>query len=69
MDKSSKIILNEMKTLIKQEGTQTAAASKLGVGLAYFNDILNGRRKISSTIARKFGYDWQLVKIDSVKVP
>jgi len=53
---SNEKALELLRQIIKQEGSQLAAARKLDVSPAYLSDILNGNRSISDQVARKLGY-------------
>lgn len=44
-----------LMALVKQHGTQHAAAKALGVGDVYVSDLLNGRRKFSDEMLAKLG--------------
>lgn len=45
--------------MIDQEGSQKAAAAKLGVSAAYLNDVLQGNRKIGKKILGALGLEVQ----------
>ncbi|HND49868.1 MAG TPA: helix-turn-helix transcriptional regulator [Anaerolineales bacterium] len=48
--------LNLIRSMVKQHGTQTAAARELGITAVYMSDILAGKSAISDNVARKLGY-------------
>lgn len=42
--------------IVDEEGSQSAAANRLGISAAYLSDILSGARSISDKVANKLGY-------------
>lgn len=59
MDKTT--ILKMLQRLVKERGSQKAAAESIGVKPSYFNDVLQGRREpgpaILSALGLKKGYE------------
>lgn len=49
-------MVEELRKLQAAEGSQRAAAEKLGVTASYFSYLLSGRKLISENVARKMGY-------------
>jgi plasmid maintenance system antidote protein VapI len=49
-------ILAIVQEMAKKWDTQKALADHLKISNAYLNDILHGRRDISTAIARRLGY-------------
>ena len=45
--------LELIRSIVKEEGTQFAAAKRLDVSPMYLSDILNGKRAISDNVARR----------------
>lgn len=45
-----------IRNIVKEEGSQTGAAKRLGIAVSYLSDILNGNRNVSEKIAKKLGY-------------
>lgn len=41
---------------VKAHGSQIKTAKELDIAPAYLSDILNGRRDVSDSVARKLGY-------------
>ena len=48
--------LELIKDMVKEKGSQVAAAKELNISPAYLADILNGNRSISESVAQKLGY-------------
>ena len=46
-----------LAAVIRQAGSQRAAARSLGVSAAYLNDVLRGRRAVSARLARALGLE------------
>ena len=44
-----------LERLVRDLGSQRAAAQSLGIGPSYFGDLLRGRRDCSLTVLRKLG--------------
>lgn len=44
-----------LERLVRDLGSQRAAAQSLGIGASYFNDLLRGRRDCSLEVLRKLG--------------
>lgn len=49
----------KLLTACRYEGSQRAAARKLGVSAPYLNDVLNGKREPGDKIANALG--WQRI--------
>lgn len=47
--------LTLLKRGVKRAGSQTAYARELDLSLAYLNDLLHGRRKVSAKVAKRLG--------------
>jgi DNA-binding transcriptional regulator YdaS (Cro superfamily) len=45
----------KLRALIAEQGSQQAAAKRLGVSGAYVNDLLHGRREFSDRMLKKLG--------------
>ena len=52
-----------IKKLIEQEGTQTAAAAKMGIVPPYVNDLLKGKRDPGPEVLGFFGLEKKIVYI------
>jgi DNA-binding phage protein len=48
-------VVDLLKAAVKREGGQTAFAKRHGVNRTELNSILNGRRRISSSVAKALG--------------
>lgn len=48
--------LNDLKKRISKYGDQTLVADDLGISKQLINDVLSGRRCISTQLAKKLGY-------------
>ena len=44
-----------LERLVRDLGSQRAAAQSLGIGASYFGDLLRGRRDCSLVVLRKLG--------------
>jgi plasmid maintenance system antidote protein VapI len=49
-------VVERIKAIVTEEGSQTNAAYKLGFSAAYLSDVLAGRRNVSAAMAKKLGY-------------
>jgi len=47
--------LDRLRKGVQQAGSQKAYAKELGISLAYLNDVLHGRRKVSAQLAQRIG--------------
>ena len=47
---------NALRRLIRELGSQKAAAEKLGFTPQFINDVLRGRREMTEALASKLGY-------------
>jgi len=54
--------LSALKRLVKETGTQAAAAKQLDITQQYLCDLLRGRRGFSDAVASKLGYQRVWVK-------
>jgi hypothetical protein len=45
-----------LRKLVKECGSQKAAARKLRISAQYLNDVLQGRREMSEALASKLGF-------------
>lgn len=52
-----------IRDLIKQEGTQTAAAAKLGIVPPYLSDLLRGKRDPGPEVLSFFGLEKKIIYI------
>jgi hypothetical protein len=52
-----------LKRLVRECGTQAAAADKLEITQQYLCDLLRGRRGFSDAVANKLGYERVWVKL------
>ena len=59
----------ELEGLIAKEGSQRAAADKLGTSPAVINDIVLGRRNISRFVLSKLGYERVTIHVKTDKLP
>lgn len=48
--------LEMIRRIVTDEGSQTEAAKRLDISVAYLRDILSGNRPVSDRVARKLGY-------------
>lgn len=56
--------VNELiRDLVKQEGTQTAAAAKLGIVSSYMSDLLKGKRDPGPEVLKFFGLEKKIIYI------
>ena len=53
---SEEAALDLIIDIVDEEGSQYAAAERLGISPAYLSDILSGARSISDKVANKLGY-------------
>ena len=49
-------ILEIIRAMVRDWGSQKQVASHLQISNAYISDILNGARDVSDTVARRLGY-------------
>lgn len=47
---------NALRRLIRELGSQKAAAKRLGFTPQFINDVLQGRREMTEALASKLGY-------------
>lgn len=59
----------ELEGLIAKEGSQRAAADKLGTSPSVINDIVLGRRNISRSVLSKLGYERVTIHVKTDKLP
>lgn len=45
-----------LRTLVRELGSQKAAAKKLGFTPSFINDVLQGRREMTEALAVKLGF-------------
>jgi len=45
-----------IRKIVKEKGSQVAAAKHLNISPAYLGDILKGARPVSGQVARKLGF-------------
>tara|TARA_R110000787_G_scaffold67053_1_gene150295 strand:+ start:797 stop:1000 length:204 start_codon:yes stop_codon:yes gene_type:complete len=45
----------QLERLVRECGSQAAAAAALGIGATYFGDLLRGHRNVSDAILRRLG--------------
>ncbi len=45
-----------LRRLIREVGSQKAAAKKLGCSPQFINDVLQGRREMTETLAARLGF-------------
>lgn len=50
-------IIQLMRALADERGSQTAAAKEIGITLAYFNDVIQGRKDPGPSILQHFGVE------------
>ena len=51
-----KEMVRMLKEYIKERGTQRVAAMDLGISPAFLSDMILGKREVSDSVARKFGF-------------
>ena len=56
MDNLENPVLEKIKSMVDEVGSQVEVAKQLCISTPYLNDILKGKRPISETVARKLGY-------------
>lgn len=49
-------MIDKLREVVKDEGSQFAAAQALDISPAYLSDILTGKRKVSDRLARRLGF-------------
>jgi transcriptional regulator with XRE-family HTH domain len=49
-------VIEKLKELVKQDGSQQKVSDRLDISLSYLSLILAGKREISDNLARKLGY-------------
>lgn len=49
-------MIDKLREVVKDEGSQFAAAQSLDISPAYLSDILTGKRKVSDRLARRLGF-------------
>lgn len=54
-------VMRAIEGLVKLTGSQKEAAKTLGVSPQYLSDILRGRREISDVVARRLGFNREVV--------
>jgi len=50
-------LLNHLKKLVEEAGTQKELASRLGVSLAYLNDVMLGRKEPGKKLLAALGVE------------
>ena len=45
-----------LRTLVRELGSQKAAAKRLGFTASFINDVLQGRREMTEALAAKLGF-------------
>jgi plasmid maintenance system antidote protein VapI len=50
------VLIEDIRIIVRHEGSQKAAAKHIGVSAQYLSDVLNRRREISAALAEKLGY-------------
>ncbi len=58
-------LLAFIKKQITKHGSQAAYAKHLGISQQYLNDVLHGRRDISSELAQALGYERLTIYVKS----
>ena len=59
----------DLEKLIADEGSQRAAADKLGTSPSVINDSVLGRRNMSRSVLSKLGYERVIVHVKTDKLP
>lgn len=50
-------IMQALREIVKEQGSQKAAAEALAISPQYLSDLLAGRRDVSKNLAERMGYD------------
>lgn len=62
-------VLAELREAIEDAGSQKAFAAKVGVSLAYVNDMLRGHRAIQGKVLTALGFERRTVFVELPKPP
>lgn len=57
----------ELRQMVKKEGTQKAAANKIGISASHFSDVLRGSRKLSPAVLEQLGFVRVIVHVKAEK--
>lgn len=63
MANPDQIFLTVLRKLVKQHGSQSACADRLGVNQQYLSDLIHVRRTFSEAMAAKLGYKRGWIKL------
>lgn len=55
--------ITRLERLVRDLGSQQAAAAALGIGASYFSDLLRGRRECSKPILKKLNLRRVVVRV------
>jgi plasmid maintenance system antidote protein VapI len=56
-----------LRKLVRELGSQKAAAKKLGFAPSFINDVLQGRREMTEALAAKLGFKRVVTFVPKVK--
>jgi DNA-binding transcriptional regulator YdaS (Cro superfamily) len=60
-------VLVKLRAYVKMCGSQKEAAHRLGLSAQYISDLMKGRRRVSESIANKFGFTAMWVSYSEVQ--
>ena len=66
MNNDEKVLI-KFRAYVNMCGSQKEAAHRLGVSAQYISDLLRGRRRVSESIANKFGFTAMWVSYSEVQ--
>ena len=62
-------VIDHLKQLAKEKGSQKAAADSIGITPTHFSDVVNGKRNLSEGILEKIGFTKVIVHVKTPAVP